>query len=202
MSFKDACDVILRGYQTTLKEGGCPFVLAEHQRNLERLGIKEIVPSRDFWQKLNQRPALRQPLPRTAKRLWRPRSQGLDYRVVRREAGTGSLGRQRFVAVGQWKGGSIAREAKAMVPSACAWLDSRKGQRQSYYDDAIGAAVRSHDPFQKIVKGWLIRRLSPDSTPIEVAEWPAKRDEETLCTRWDPKRPTWIWEPRAKCENS
>ena len=179
--FKDACEVILTGYETTLKEGGCPFVLAEHERNLERLGIKEIVPPRDFWQKLNQRTSVRHALPRSAKAaLEAELPKGLDYRVVRREAGTGSLGRQRFVAVGQWKGGDIAREAKATVPSAYAWLDGRKDKPQSYYEDAIKAAVRSHDPFQKIVNGWLIRRLSPDSNPIEIADWPAKRDEETL----------------------
>jgi len=49
-----------------------------------------------------------------------------------------------------------------------------------YYEDAIEDAVRSHDPFQKIIQGWLIRRLSADSNPIEVAGWPAKRDERTL----------------------
>jgi hypothetical protein len=106
--------------------------------------------------------------------------KGLDYRVVRREAGTGSLGRQRFVAIGEWKGGYIAREAKAVTPSACAWLDGRKRSPRSYYEDALESAVRSHDPFQKIIKGWLIRRLSPDSNPIEIADWPAKRDEEAL----------------------
>jgi len=30
------------------------------------------------------------------------------------------------------------------------------------------------------MKGWLIRRLSPDSNPIEIADWPAKRDEDAL----------------------
>ena len=38
--------------------------------------------------------------------------------------------------------------------------------------------MRSHDPFQKIIQGWLVRRLSPDSNPIEIADWPVKRDEE------------------------
>jgi hypothetical protein len=181
IGLKDACDVILTGYRTTLKEGGSPFVLAEHERNLEKLGIKEFIPPTDFWQKLNERPAIRQVVPRSAKQaLEAALPRGLDYRIVGREAGTGSLGQQRFVAIGQWKGGSIAREAKAMVPPACIWVDGRKDSGQSYYKKAIGAAVRSHDPFQYIVKGWLIRRLSPDSNPIEIADWPAKRDEEIL----------------------
>jgi hypothetical protein len=41
-------------------------------------------------------------------------------------------------------------------------------------------AVRSHDPFQKIMGTWLIRRLSPESNPIEIADLPEERDEETL----------------------
>ena len=52
----------------------------------------------------------------------------LKYKVVRRTAGMGSLGQQRFVAIANWKGGFICREAKAMVPSACVWLEESGGQ--------------------------------------------------------------------------
>ena len=92
----------------------------------------------------------------------------------------GSLGQQRFVAIAQWEGGYIAREAKAVVPSSCVWLNGRVGRRQNYYQEAITSAVRSRDPFQKIVGTWLVRRLSPDSNPIEIAELPKTRDEEVL----------------------
>ena len=40
--------------------------------------------------------------------------------------------------------------------------------------------MRSRDPFQKIQGTWLIRRLSPDSNPIEIEDLPKKRDEEAL----------------------
>ena len=70
-----------------------------------------------------------------------------------------------------------------MTPSACVWLEGRKRSSRSYYEDAIEGAVRSRDPFQKIIKGWLIRRLSPDSNPIEIADWPAKRDDEAPRSR-------------------
>ncbi|MGA8060514.1 MAG: DUF2252 family protein [Candidatus Binataceae bacterium] len=181
IGLKEACEVILNGYRDTLKNEGCPFVLAEQEQNLEKLGVREIVPPKDFWRRLNERPAIRQAIPRAAKEALEAKlPKGLDYRVIRREAGTGSLGRQRFVAIGKWEGGYIAREAKAVTPSACAWLDGRKSSLRSYYEDAIEAAVRSRDPFQKIIKGWLIRRLSPDSNPIEITDWPAKRDEQAL----------------------
>ena len=67
-----------------------------------------------------------------------------------------------------------------MLPSSCVWLSGRVGRSQSYYCEAITAAVRSRDPFQRIEGTWLIRRLSPDSNPIEIEDLPKKRDEEAL----------------------
>jgi hypothetical protein len=90
----------------------------------------------------------------------------MEFKVVRRQAGLGSLGQKRFVAIGRWQGGFIAREAKSMLPSACAWLNDQIGHRQSYYEEAISSAIRSPDPFQVIEGSWLIRRLSPDSNPM------------------------------------
>jgi hypothetical protein len=182
MKFKDACDAILEGYRRTLREGGCPIVLGEREITLERLGVGAIEPPEDFWPKLQALEAPRQPLPQDAQRALEgslPEAR-MAYRVVRREAGMGSLGQQRFVALANWKGGLLAREAKAMVPSACVWLDRRIRRGQSLYERAIKSAVRSPDPFQSIAGTWLIRRLSPDANPIEIADLPKKRDEETL----------------------
>jgi len=182
ISLKAGCDAILEGYQQTLKQGGCPIVLAEHEQNLERLGIEAFDPPPDFWEKLDELPVVRGNLPRYVKRTLEKTlpDPKMDYKVVRRAAGLGSRGQQRFVAIAHWHGGRIAREAKAMLPSSCVWLRGRVGHIQSYYREAITAAVRSRDPFQKIEGGWLIRRLSPDSNPIEIEELPQKRDEEAL----------------------
>jgi uncharacterized protein (DUF2252 family) len=181
VKLRDGCDAILEGYEQSLKDEGRPIVLAERERNLEKLGIAAIKPPRHFWEKLKLRPAVDK-LPRDARRALEKTlpDKNLDYKVVRREAGMGSLGQQRFVAIAGWEGGCIAREAKAMVPSACAWLNGKVGNRQSYYEKAIQAAVRSHDPYQKIEGAWLIRRLSPDSNPIEIDHLPEQRDEEAL----------------------
>jgi len=40
--------------------------------------------------------------------------------------------------------------------------------------------MRSSDPFQVIDGSWLIRRLSPDSNPIDIQALPKHSDEETL----------------------
>jgi hypothetical protein len=180
--FKEGCSAILEGYQKALKGGGCPFVLAEYEKNLDRLGVEAFEPPDGFWEKLDHLPVVHHGLPRDVKRVLRKTlpNPNLDYKVVRREAGLGSLGQQRFVAIASWEGGHIAREAKAMLPSACVWLDGRIRNPESYYQKAIQFAVRSHDPFQKIVGTWLIRRLSPESNPIEIDDLPEERDEETL----------------------
>jgi hypothetical protein len=102
----------------------------------------------------------------------------MEYKVVRRQAGLGSLGQQRFVAIGVWQGGCVAREAKAMLPSAFVWVSGEVGHRQSNYENAIKSAVRSPDPFQ--VGSWLIRRLSPDSNPIDIQTLPKHSDEEMI----------------------
>jgi hypothetical protein len=121
-------------------------------------------------------------VPRDAKQALQKMLPGtnLDYKVFRREAGLGSLGQRRFVAIANWEGSCVAREAKAMLPSSCVWLKGQTGHRRIYYEEAIESAVRSHDPFQKVVGRWLIRRLSPESNPIDIADLPEERDEETL----------------------
>ena len=67
-----------------------------------------------------------------------------------------------------------------MVPSSVRWLDGRASDRNSYYEQAIESAVRAHDPFQKTIGRWIIRRLSPDSNPVDITLIPKVHDEETL----------------------
>ncbi len=182
VKLKDGCDAILEGYRATLRQGGCPIVLAEHEKNLQKLGIAAIKPADDFWEKLNDRPVVRMGFPKDARLAMEKTlpDARLKYKVVRREAGMGSLGQQRFVAIANWKGGLICREAKAMLPSSCVWLKGQAGRKQNYYQTIIESAVRSRDPYQKIVGTWLIRRLSPDSNPIDISALPKEREEETL----------------------
>ena len=67
-----------------------------------------------------------------------------------------------------------------MLPSACVWLSGEVGHRQSNYENAITSAVRSPDPFQVIQGSWLIRRLSPDSNPIDIQTLPKNSDEQMI----------------------
>jgi hypothetical protein len=184
IKLKDGCDAILQGYSRTLRDGGDPVVLAEREQKLGRLGVDSFKPPSNFWNKLNHLPAVRQPLDKDLKRALEKTlpEQGIEYKVVRREAGLGSLGQERFVAIAKWQGGCIAREAKLMVPSACSWLNDKVEKGQPWYEKAISSAVRSPDPFQLIDGRWLIRRLSPDSNPIDIQTLPKHSDEEILLT--------------------
>jgi hypothetical protein len=181
IKLKPGCEAILEGYEKTLRTGGCPIVLAEHEAYLQKLGVESIKPSKDFWKKLNQLPVVSGKLPPNLKAIFQKLlPPHVKFKLVRRKAGMGSLGQPRFVAIANWEGGCIAREAKALVPSSSVWVEGRTGSGQVFYQQTMSAAVRSHDPFQTIVSGWLIRRLSPDSNPIEITSLPKDRDEETL----------------------
>jgi Uncharacterized protein conserved in bacteria (DUF2252) len=182
VQFKDGCEAILDGYRQSLRAGGNPIVLAEREQKLGKLGVDSFKPETDFWEKLNRLPAIRRRLDRNAKRaLVRTLPDArMAYKVVRRQAGLGSLGQQRFVAIGMWEGGFVAREAKATLPSACSWLQDEVGSQQSFYEQAIRSAVRSRDPFQLIDGSWLVRRLSPDSNPIDIQTLPKHGDELKL----------------------
>jgi hypothetical protein len=179
---KSGCEIILESYRSALKSGGHPIVLAERESIMGRLGVESIDPPHDFWEKLNERPVVRGEMPRDAMQVLEKAlpSNISNRKIVLRRAGLGSLGQQRFVAIAQWEGGCIAREAKAMVPSSCAWHNGDGGDRNPYYQQVITAAVRAHDPFQKTEGKWIIRRLSPDSNPVDIALLPKERDEEVL----------------------
>ena len=136
IKLKDGCNAILDGYSDSCREGGFPIVLAEREKKLGKLGMDSFKPPSNFWEKLNRLPGVRQPLTKDLKRALEKTlpETGIEYKVVRRQAGLGSLGQERFLAIAKWQGGCIAREAKRMVPSACSWLSSQVGEGQSWYE--------------------------------------------------------------------
>ena len=129
-----------------------PSFLLKKKRTWKNWGIESLKPPRSFWKNLNRLPPIHGHLPRDATRALLgtfPRDR-LSYKVVRREAGLGSLGQIRFVAIAEYRGGYLAREAKNVRPSANLWLNGRTSRRQSYYEDIMTSAQRSPDPYLKI----------------------------------------------------
>src|SRR6202161_2793821 len=111
-----ASKAIMEGYRAGLAKGGRPFALAEHHPALRHMAVERLKQPELFWDKLNGLPTFKGRIPSSAvKALNRMMPEGgIDCRVVHRLAGLGSLGRRRFVALAQWRGGSIAREAKEL----------------------------------------------------------------------------------------
>jgi len=177
----DACEAILKGYAKGLKEGGNPFVLAERHEWLRSTVAGEFRDPVKFWNKLCDLPTLKTRIPGKAAKALKSAmpSRKLRYRVVHRVAGLGSLGRQRFLGLGEWDGGQIAREAKALVPSACVWLSGKKDDG-SQYERIVKQAIRCPDPFLALRKGWIVRRLAPDCSRVELAMLPKGHDESKL----------------------
>jgi hypothetical protein len=179
---KDACVAILEGYKKGLQMGGVPFVLAEEHEWLRHMVTGILRDPVQFWQKLDGLPTLRASVPKSARRAMERMlpEPGLDYRIVHRIAGLGSLGRERYVAIGACRGGRIAREAKALAPSACVWAEGGKVSGRIRYQEALDRAVRDLDPFVKLRGSWIVRRLAPDCSRVELASMPKERDESRL----------------------
>ncbi len=179
---RSAMDAILRGYSGALAAGGRPFVLAEHHTSLRTMAVHRLHEPEHFWEKLHKIPDLAEQSPASAIRALERvmPERGLEYRIKHRLAGLGSLGRERYVAIADWRGGSIAREAKALAASACAWAEGTKGMAPVLYADIVARAVRCPDPFLGLDKRWIVRRLAPDCSRIELSALPKERDETHL----------------------
>jgi uncharacterized protein (DUF2252 family) len=176
------CDAILESYRSGLAASGEPFVLEEKHDWLRRLAVNELRNPVHFWERMDRLPRLRRPVPRSAlkalKRLMPEPGMSLDVR--HRVAGMGSLGRERYVALANWHGGRVAREAKALAPSACVWANGGEGSKRILYQRILRSAVRCRDPFVELKGRWIVRRLAPHCSRIELMSLPKERDEMKL----------------------
>ena len=179
---KAGIDAILKGYIDALEAGGRPFALAEHHRALRLAATARLHEVEKFWEKLHALPEVEDEPPAGAlKAIARLMPEGgLHWRVCHRIAGLGSLGRQRYVAIAEYRGASVAREAKALAPSACVWAEEGGGTASIQYQEILDRAVRCPDPFVRLQRRWIVRRLAPDCSRIELSALPKERDELRL----------------------
>jgi hypothetical protein len=131
-------------------------------------------PGESFWQALEAKLKASggKPAPRWVAALRAAMPPGANIKLVaRRTAGTGSLGRPRWVALAEWRGALVAREAKAMVASG--WvLPPGRGHRAIRSQEAATSAFRVPDPWYGVADHIAVRRLSPSNRKIEVAKDP------------------------------
>jgi hypothetical protein len=178
---KKASSAVSQGYRDALAKGGRPFVLAENHRWLRLIALNELRDPVLFWKKILACPRYAGDLPKDIWTVIRNSMpvRTLNYELRTRIAGLGSLGHPRILALAKWDGAHVAREAKQLTPSAWIWAQgehdftvlSRK---------LVETAVRIRDPHVHFASHWVVRRLAPDCSHIEIETLPTQRDEEKL----------------------
>jgi hypothetical protein len=170
----DTCTFILEGYRRGL-DNPRPFVLDEEHAALRSLFVVDEKDRAKFWAKVRaQRNSVKRP-PKPYRRAIAAAmpEQGLDIqKFYPRQAGTGSLGRQRWVGVADWHDGLVLREAKALVPSGWVRAHGGKSQRILHVQEIADGRYRAPDPWYAADDELVVRRLSPNTRKIEVAEEP------------------------------
>jgi uncharacterized protein (DUF2252 family) len=177
-----ACEAILDGYESSLDAGGKAFTIEDRHgwlRDAALTRARDPERSARYWTKLKSCSPASGRVPRKKLRAQLPDSEARCV-FVHRVTGVGSLGRQRFVAIAQGKDGQpVAREAKALVPSAASWARGDDSPKV-YLRKLLDAAVRVPDPCFVVTRHWIIRRLAPDIARIDLGDLPAERDELKL----------------------
>lgn len=176
---KEACKAILDGYRRQLESGGRPFVLEEDHGALREAALSAERDPVHFWQKLAKLPDLRAPAKVRKLLAARLPDRRMKFRTAHRISGMGSLGRPRYLALAEWGSAQLAREAKAMLPSAFGWALGRR-EEALHCHTIIARAVRCHDPFFAFGDRYLLRRLGPHCSRIELTMLPKSRNEKRL----------------------
>jgi hypothetical protein len=176
------CASLLDGYRRSLDAGGRPYVLGETHGWMRDIALSSLRDPVAYWTKLGELPDYQGRVPKKVRRLLERQLPVPDiaYRIVHRAAGLGSLGRQRFLALAEWQGGRIAREAKALLPSACTWADPAAPTKRLFYGQILASAVRCADPHIRPKGKWILRRLAADCSKLDLSLLPRRRDERRL----------------------
>jgi len=176
-----AAEAIEEGYRDSLTAGGKAFVLAEDHRWLRLLALGKLRDPVQFWDKLKHLPPYTAKPPEDVRKLLEQSlpSAGQEYLLKRRIAGLGSLGHPRILALSRWQGAFIARETKAIRPSAWVWA-KKAASAELYCDKLMQRSIRVPDPCVRFHGRWVVRRLAPDCSRIELASLSKDRDEARL----------------------
>jgi hypothetical protein len=176
-----AAEAVEEGYRDALAAGGKAFILAEDHRWLRLLALGKLRDPVRFWDKLQHLAPYTAKPPEEVRRLLEealptPRA---EYQLKRRIAGLGSLGHPRILAVSRWRGALIAREAKAIRPSAWVWA-KKANSTEIHCAELVQRSIRVPDPWVQFRGRWVVRRLAPDCSRIELASLSKDRDEARL----------------------
>jgi hypothetical protein len=183
IGLKEATDIVLDGYRQSLKDGGNPFVLSEDKK-LGKMAKDQMPKTTEYWRNLDSQLAGKaaKDMPKDAKQILQgsmPEGSKLPIAFAERQAGMGSLGRERFVARSQADGENVAREAKAILPSASFFV-SGITKVKNYFSEITGKAVRVQNPLVTVHDNWMVRELAPTSSRIDLGDLSAKDQRRLL----------------------
>ncbi len=179
ISLQGACDAILLGYMKGLNKGARPFVLGEKHSKLRQMALGELRNPKLYWARMETLPTATNVPADAVQTLETALPHGQKYRLCTRQAGEGSLGRQRFVALAEYNGGMIAREVKAYAPSAVLWATDSQ-HFPDFYGKIVESPNRVRDPFIKLAGRWILRRLAPDCSRIDLATLVGMKNQMVL----------------------
>ncbi|MFO1418080.1 MAG: DUF2252 family protein [Methylotetracoccus sp.] len=171
-------DLLLRGYRGCLDAGGAPLVLRGAGSSPFDLPLGEPEDAEAFWRKKlddEDAPVVDETeLPDVIVEIFRaafPPGTRVEFRRQRKTGGLGSLGRRRYSAIWNSPNGRLAREIKALVPSAAYWLQ-RRDSMPSQTASLLQRVIREPDPNLQVYEHWLLRQLAPDAEKINLASLP------------------------------
>ena len=163
-----AAGAVLEGYAGGLHAPG-PALLEQGASWFRRLVGKLADETDEFWKDLADLEDVEPPR-KVRRSLRRSFPDGAAVcRFVTRRKGAGGLGRPRYLAIADWQGGHLVREARAIVPSAWSWAHPESSPRPRALDVAYGR-YRAPDASLRIAGRFLLRRIAPESRKLDLEE--------------------------------
>ncbi len=165
---RDVARAIAEGYNCGLMAPR-PSLLDEQQSAVRKLVADLHGNAEKFWDEVKGYPNAT-PCSEVADGLRRSLPAGATVlRLATRRKGGGSLGRPRYVAIANWRGGHVLREAKALVPSAWEWAHGTI-RGYSRFLDLTHGMFRAPDPFLDVRDKFIFRRIAVDSRKVELGD--------------------------------
>jgi hypothetical protein len=182
LSLKAICANVFEGYEHGIEVPEA-FVLDRQHMWLRKRFVVGEAERAMFWQKIENQyhDMLAKKNPEQPPARWlKVFAEALPDAAItlgywRRTAGTGSLGRPRWLGYGTWRSGPLLREGKALVPSG--WTRAHGDGGRMRLNDIARGRYRSPDPWYAATGNLLVRRLSPNNRKIDVAD---RRDAARL----------------------
>ncbi len=141
----EAAEAILGGYRAGLVAPR-PTLLDEQETWMRPFVACTDDDRKEFWREVDGFPDATPPASVAADLERSIPELATLLRFASRAKGGGSLGRPRYVAIANWRGGQVVREAKALVPSAWTWAHGDATGAIRFLELANGKH-RSPDPF-------------------------------------------------------